>query len=476
MVHFDEHTIELYVAGSDRVLHQRTDIERHLAECGTCRELADRMRVFYADLQAILADAGTARIGSSGAMVRNDHRLRPQYENDAYAVPLERYGTLAKVQGFVRRHPFVTSSGSFMLLAALAMLLNLALPIRGPDTNPAYPRLMQDQGLVEIRNAANLKLWDIPTSAVLKENGRSDAAVLSRLVNIQDLDHDGANEVVTLLQQGNESYNRSLRIYDPHKNLVIEKSFSEPFQYLDRAYTPNIDIASLVVDDVVTKDKPEIWITGNSRNRSPGVTMRLDARANVLGKYWHFGQLRDIYSVSLGPDSRKRIVLTGTDDSADSTKGEFPVIVVLDPEKVVGEFRSTLSPGFAFPASEAELYYIALPGCDMNAVVNYKPGPAGLIDTASTVIQFRLSTHPDADPTHWFEFDFFFDRDMHIREVKSNNHTDAVRENFVKQDLLGGSIGRAYLEDLKDRVRYWDGSEWRRDPVQIQHRTRVAIR
>jgi hypothetical protein len=430
--------------------------------------------VFYGDLQANLPDAGTAGIGSSGAVVRSDRHLRPQYEHDAYAVPLERYGTLAKVQGFVRRHPVVTSAGSFTLLAALALLLNLALPIREPDTNPAYPRLMQDRGLVEIRNEDNLKLWDLRTNAILAEHGRSDATVLGRLVNFRDLDHDGTNEVVTLLQQSNEDYNRSLRIYDSHKNLIIEKSFSEPFQYLDRSYTPNIDLASLVVDDVVENGTPEIWITGNSRNRSPGVTLRLDARGNILGKYWHFGQLRDIYSITLGPEKKKRIVLTGTDDAADSTGGEFPVIVVLDPEKVTGEGRSTLSPGFAFPASEAELFYIALPACDMNRIVNYKPGPAGLIDTASTMIQFRLATHPDSNFTDWFEFDFFFDRDMNPLDVKSNDHTNAVRAKLVEQGLLGGSIGKAYCDDLKDRVRYWDGSTWRKDPVQVQHTPRMA--
>jgi hypothetical protein len=152
------------------------------------------------------------------------------------------------------------------------------------------------------------------------------------------------------------------------------------------------------------------------------------------------------------------------------------VIVVLDPEKVTGEGRSTLSPGFAFPASEAELYYIALPACDMNTVVNYRPGPAGLIDTASTVIQFRLATHPTEDVTAWFEFDFFFDRDMNIFDVKSNDHTNAVRAKLVKQDLLGGSIGKAYCDDLRDRVRYWDGSAWRKYPARVQHAPRLANR
>jgi hypothetical protein len=474
MVHFDEHTIELYVTGSDRVRDRQAAIEQHLAECATCRELADRMMAFYADLRANLSDAGNTRAGSSGAMVRSDHRLRPQYENDAYAVPLERYGTLANVQGFVRRHPIASSAGTFTLLAALAMLLNLALPSRAPDTNPAYPRLMPDRGLVEIRNAENLKLWDLSTSIIFSGFVDSDVDYLAKLVKIEDLDHDGTNEVISILKQGEDAYNQQLRIYDSRKNTILAMRFSEPFKYLDRSYTPNVDLGSILVDDVVEGGKPEIWPTGNSRGRSPGVTIRMDAKGNILGKYWHFGQLRDIYSMTLGPDRKKMIVLTGMNDTADSTEGEFPVIVVLDPEKVTGETRSTLSPGFAFPASDAELYYIALPASDMNAVVHYKPGAPSLMDTASTLMQFRLSTRLDEDHSRWFEFDFFFDRDMNIQEVKSNNHTDAVRDSFVKQDRLGGSIGRAYLEDLRDRVRYWDGSEWRKEPVRVQQGVRLA--
>ena len=47
MEHFSEHMLELYVRNSDGVQNRRAEIEQHLAECFSCRELVLELQAFY---------------------------------------------------------------------------------------------------------------------------------------------------------------------------------------------------------------------------------------------------------------------------------------------------------------------------------------------------------------------------------------------------------------------------------------------
>jgi hypothetical protein len=475
MDHLDEHTIELYIVGSRRIEAKKGEIERHLAECPSCHDLSVRMEEYYADFGQVLAESDRVGIHRSRAIVRGRPHIKPMYERHAEAVHVESGGKLVRMFAFSRRHPIAVSGGSIALLAGLALLLNLAIPRANIDQDPAYCRYSLSQGLVEIRNSNNRILWDLPTTVKLADSPYVDKIYLSRVIYIGDLNRDGMNEVVSTLQLGDEVYNHTLRIFDSRKETLFEQGLSESFGYLDRTYTPNIDVGSMLVEDVIQEGKKEIWVAGNSRDRSPSVAIRMDRNGNVLGKYWHFGQFREIYCARLGPDQKKRIILAGTDDAEDTTHGEFPAIVVLDPEKVVGESCSLRSPGFAFPPSDAELLYISLPESDINLALGNKPGRTLLIDTSQALFQFRTSTRVDRTEPDYFEFDYLFDLNMDIQEVKSNNFTDDVHESLARKGLVHGVIDRSYLKDLRTRVRYFDGSSWHRELVQVHHPTHVAM-
>ena len=474
MVHCDEHTLELYVTGSGRVRDQRAAIEAHLAECATCSDLVARMREYYAGFHAHLPEVGTGMAANSGALARREMNVGPAYRRDVRTIPVERFGPLARAQRFVRHHPVAASAGSTFILGALGLLLYLSWPAQGVEKNPSYPHYVQDQGLVEIRNAENKPLWDLRANANLTEYGRAPEASVAKYLSIRDLDGDHVNEVITVLPQNDATYPGSLRIYDARKNLLREREFSVEFNYLNRSYVPAIDIGSMLVDDVVATGRPEIWVTGNSRDRSPGVTIRMDATGALLGGYWHFGQLREISCLPSSPGHSKQILLAGTGDADDTTHGITSVIVVLDPAKVTSVGRSTRNPGFHFPVSEAEEYYIELPTTDMNVALKTLPAPPQFRDITPTMILVRSSTRPGEDPAGFFEFDFLFDRDMKLLEVKSNNHTDHVRRELLQRGLIRGPIDRAYLDELKSRVRYWDGGQWVKEAVRVRRQVDVA--
>ena len=111
MVHLDEHTLELYVTGSARVQNQKAAIEQHLEGCATCSGLAARMREYYVDFHATLPEAGTGKVAAPGALARREDRVGPPYRRDMHTIPVERFGTLAKAQRFMRHHPVAAARG-----------------------------------------------------------------------------------------------------------------------------------------------------------------------------------------------------------------------------------------------------------------------------------------------------------------------------------------------------------------------------
>jgi len=58
---------------------------------------------------------------------------------------------------------------------------------------------------------------------------------------------------------------------------------------------------------------------------------------------------------------------------------------------------------------------------------------------------------------------------MRILQVKSYNTTDRLHLMLAEQGKVKGKIDKKYLEDFKNSVRYWDGKEWRREVVQVNH-------
>jgi hypothetical protein len=449
MHHLDDHTIELFVTGSHTVAGERPAIEEHLAACPSCKATADRMAAFYLEFSRTLGEADFA---SPNTLPARSHRRTPLYHPQAGAVQKSGTGPLTSGTVFVRRHPIAATSGLAALLLGLALVF--AIPVFRKDPGPVRTIYNAAREQVEILDRNGDVLWTLPTHTRFDLHTDTDLTALSQSIAIHDLDGDGVNEVLSILRLADEEYNHTLRIYDARDALIRSTPIVAEFRYLDRTYSPNIDLGAILVDDFGGNRTPEIWITGNSRERSPGVTMRLDAQGNVLGSYWHFGQLRYIYSIPLGKDGSKSIVLTGVDDAEDSTHGEFPVIVVLDPAKISGERRSLRSTGFAFAPSDAERFIVALPLTDMNTALQMKPDKIRLVDTSATTLVFRVSSLVPGTENEMYQFDYFFDKDLRILEVKANSQTEVIRQALLEQGKVTGPLDRTYLEALKDGVRY----------------------
>ena len=477
MKHFDEHTLELYVLGSDVVKNQVEEIEAHISECYGCRTLVEQIRGFYnqADEQFRLKPEVTG--DPKGSLIRRQQGVEPWFEPYISEVPFRPPSTFGKIILFTRRHPVVTSTVGLGLAAALVALgMFISNPFRKPvdnvpeDKNPSFVDYNQTTDMLEILNAEHQLLWQRKSPEISAARHFENTDRVHQTV-VADIDGDGTNEVITCLEISgyNTSLNdRHLLVFDSRGGLMWERQFSEPVHYLARAYSPKFNAHAVLVMGDGAYGKKNILIIADHESRSPSVIYRLDARGEVIGSYWHFGTIETFYLIDLNEGGKQELILCGKNDVNDTTHSEFPAVAVLDPLKIVGDRCSSACPGFNLPVSDAELYYLSFPRSDIDTADHSTSGMRRLEVNDSTYLKFVVS-HFDL----WI-FDFYLDHSMRVLQVKSYDLTYAVHKKLEQEGKLSGTIDEAYLERMREAVRYWDGRKWQRTISKVEVQSPAA--
>ncbi|MBA4311874.1 MAG: hypothetical protein C0417_04495 [Chlorobiaceae bacterium] len=474
MHHIDEHTIELYVLGSDLVKEQIAEIEAHLKECRGCRTLAGQMEAFYKNAEDSLQISknyvknGTQK---SKALVRINKAVEQYY--DPFAPPV-RYHTntpLAKMFYFVRRHPVAVSISSFASFIVVGWLLNdfikpVAKDNAITDKNPSSFLYNTNANMLEIYNKQDEKLWEIISPGLL-ERFNHDRLVKRSSTVLCDIDNNDTNEVITNISLRKEG-EHSLKILNAYKKIILEKEFVVPFNYLNRTYSPNFSPDGIVVNNFKNKEKKEIILITENIGRSPAFVARLDEKGNEIGRYWHFGYFMSMFPLDVNNDGKEELVLCGKNDTPDSINQEYPVIAVIDPLKIIGDTKSTACPGFNWKFSDAELFYIRFPRSDINDQLKCIPQVNSMnVESESDISFFSPISGDYAEQD--LGFDFYFSKNLKIRRVKSNSAIIRFRANMVNKGKLAGEIDQPYLDNLKNNIRYWDGKKWRKEWTMVKH-------
>ncbi len=466
MQHPDEHTLELYVLGSASVAGQTQEIEHHLTQCIGCRETVERMTTFYREVNADLAQQPQSEGRKDEALVEIHKRITKTREPDPPAIPLRPVTRIQRFQYFMRQHPVMTGGGTFAALAGFAMLLNTAPSFFKENRNPYLINYNDLEKRIEILDRRYEKLWSFPSDDAQKigtYNGRG----LRQEIALFDIDGDGENEVLscTTFPEDKNGTDRPFRVLDANGNTKQKYSFKSEIHYLQRTYSDNWN-ASMFVIDSSDRTNPSL-IVAWSGGRSPAVVTRMNRKLEVEGEYWHFGSIVGMRLVDLNDDGKPELFISGQNEALDSIRGEFPAFAVLDPSRIVGTGKSATTPGFAIPASQAELFYVGLPVSSISAALDVHETVRGMFNVGPTY----FSTSVDGA---WYRelpisFEYVFSRDLRVVEVKSGNATDAVHRLLAKEGKLSGKLDPAYLQNLKSGVRYWDGLEWRKEVAGVNN-------
>ncbi|MBI5216597.1 MAG: hypothetical protein HY960_12670 [Ignavibacteriae bacterium] len=467
MNHYSEHVLEMYVVGSEKVESRRQDIELHLRECHGCRTLVSNIREFYGEMKEEYERNESLEPKERSALVPVELSVTPLNEPFSAPVLYRPQTFIQKIQYYLIRYPVRTVAAGVASSSLLYALTFFALGDLLQDRNPAIYNYNNKTGYFEVFNKGYNKLWELP---ILVDDNLNEFEIHNRITftKIADLNGDKVNEVATTIRLPDDEkaiFQQKLRVFDSKKNLIFFKGFNSDFQYLNRRYDNVFTAHALLVEDFTGAGKNDIIVSATSI-RSPMYLQRIDAGGNVLGEYWHFGQMNGLFSKDITNDGINEIVAFGIDDALDSVHVERLCIVVLDGTKISGKKKSTVSQGFAMPFSDAEILYLQFPICDMNVVLGNKPNNLTFQSEKEGLLTFSTtSNRPDNVP----DFHYLLSNDMKVVEVKSTTATDRVREQLIKEGKLKGSIDKTYLENLKNEVQYWNGTSWQKSWTKVNH-------
>lgn len=473
MQHIDQKLLELYVLNDETILPQRDMIERHLNECAGCRELVARMEDMYAGFFESMETKPLQTQSSLPVRQKKSltiaspsplQEIRANYE-------IER-APMRRVMLFVRRHPVVSSTMSLFVLGFFALLgFEVFKAIENIDENPSYYRYSPDSKL-EIYNKENKLLWSIPGNPLTVTASAEQARGIYR-TQILDLQGDGINEVLTSAQVG-ATINASpltLKIFDNRGKLTRTFTFNDKhISFRNNHYDTEFLIGYLFASRM-SQNTLNLFILANN-GRSPNFIARVDSNLNIIGRYWHFGNLvtSGVYTQFHG--NKKRIVAGGINDVEDEQMREFPVLVILDPEKIYDNTESSLTRGFGLPQSTAEEYYIRFPETDMEKTTKTKSGVMKITYEDTTLLGVKVENFEIPLTPNYVGFEYFLSKkDLRIVDVKFFSSTQRTHQRLLSEGKIHSTFGRQYLEDLKKRVEYWDGEKWSRKPVRIKHQT-----
>lgn len=462
MRHIEEHILEMYILDPGSVGDKAAEIEAHIGGCEGCRSLLDEIAGFHADLREELRRPPLSESKRGKAMIRKPGLPQPFFDDTP--IPYIPTTRIEKFRYMVRRHPIVSGATSFVSMAALAAATWV---LSNEPPNPNFVRFNQRIGSIEVCDTMGNGLWSLPSTDITNNDELTIEIARNRTL-IDDLDHDGRNEVITTLGiDSNRDTPRPVRMYSASGKVLMEQSFNFDIAYLNRMYGSKYHAGSIATGDFDGDGEDEIIVAAQNIDRSPACIVRLTHDGQELGRYWHFGTIPKIQVLDLNADGRMELLMVGSNDTRDTAiHHEFAFLAVLDPSKIVGESRTTTASGFGFKESDAELYYLQFPFTEL-----HEPNHWNMTVDVLSVIGPRLlgitCTTGGVESSKMPTFHYYLDFDLHVNEVKSNSRTDQF---FANRRAAGESsivVDAQYLERLKQEVLYWDGREWRKEVVRV---------
>jgi hypothetical protein len=468
MNHIDEHTLELFILHAESVEGQRAEIEAHLAECRGCKDLADEIASFHAELKDELAKPHVPAARPEKALTKRNEHLAPFRDLFGTPMPYIPQTRVQKLTRFVFRHPVMSGAGVLSLAAGLALLFNVATKqpakyeIR--DKNPFSYHYDEAGGYLQIFNHNYEKLWEVPYLNRHAELALDEEKNKAPYTKIADIHNDGINEVLTIVPfEGEFQYHNRLRVFSSTQKLLFVKDFIRTVEYDARLYDPFFAAVEFVISNFEGK-RTDIFITANNL-RSPTFLVRMNNNGVVLGEYWHFGHLMGPRIIQIGPEKKKALLMIGSNDTQDTIKQEYAMIVVIDPEKIMGIKKSTMASMYKLPPSDAELFYIRLPKSSLEAALHVH---SGIILQSVTDTLLTIGRSPGiTDET--LKFHYLFNNDMKVVGVKPTTGTIYSYDQLVLEGKLKGRLDQAYLDNLKNNVEYWDGTKWQKHHTGVNH-------
>ncbi len=445
MKHLSDEIIERYILGDLKTEDNLALIEKHFAECYSCNQLKEEMAEYY----AMLDETGQHQLESKNAVVR----IEPAFN----AVEVARKPSIKNLPiRFLRK----VKSNPVKSTALIAAALVLATLINTNDLfnfggSLQYFTLNEAERVINLYDQKDNLLWKLPynSSANPKE---TDSKFGMKTIQLKDLNGDGEKELITTLDvDGNMDH---LFAFDKNKKLTLSKKLGEVISYNNNYYQDNNSAIGFLIEDFRRDDTNEIFV-GVKNRRSPFKLSRFDDKGKLLGEYWHFGHVWGMYSLDVTGGSDKEIILCGIND--DYTQA---AMIILDPQKLIGEKESSVTRGFNLAKSDAEIAYLLFPLTSVDVVNRERTNTAS--PRAKSIINQNISTGTftiliSGDEKNTApEFDVTLNRELNVVSIKPIDHTIRIFNEYSTKGLISQPLTPQTLEEYKSEIKYWNGEKF----------------
>ncbi len=317
-----------------------------------------------------------------------------------------------------------------------------------------------NQKQLTILNQEGQELWrhDFPIEQNLSEEhyrshfqNRQYAVGRTRLPVIQfkDINQDGHKEVlfaVTYPVVNGKFYCFSYKgdklwSIDPGRELTFGS----------KVYLDEYRFSKFLSDDLTGDGFAEILLSSIHTPEFPTQLLLLNHEGKQLGAYWHSGRISDFVFEDIDGDGIKDIIIGGVNNQFDC-----PFLAVFDSEKISGCSPNTGEYACAALEPGSEKYYIRLPLTKIGEAVGPHETCSRIMNRGAGI--WSVTTSPTS-------LQYRFDEDFRILEVRDSHAFEMQFREARQKGYVSGELNQAYLDSLKDRVRYYDGENWGTEPA-----------
>lgn len=272
---------------------------------------------------------------------------------------------------------------------------------------------------------------------------------------IRDINADGANEVVFAPRRKRDQTGEGwIFCYDRAGTRLWKFHGGKELRCGGTVYSPDFRIAGFVCRDLDGDGRLETIVESFHAPDWPCQLAVLDSSGKLTGEFWNAGYMREIAFKDINGDGREEIIACGVNNEY---RGGF--LVVFDTRKIGGS--SPQSGGFVCQGlgKGSELLYVTTPMVDVAKAEGVWVSGFVFLDITDNG-WIRATTGEDLI----YDFDF----GLKCVQLTAGHVFNVHHQAMLEAGKIKSVLGPAYLAQLREGIRYWDGEAWTAAPTAVR--------
>jgi len=334
------------------------------------------------------------------------------------------------------------------------------------DRNPVSYNL-EDSKYV-LYNKHGVKLWKSEELEIINKMYFESPYGSSNRCILTDINSDGINELL-YLNKSDIDIEKSQKIFCSNSE-IINFPYKIPQRNLNYPNDPVTNsfmyLRGISLIDCDGDGKNDILYWALHTQTYPGLIGAIDYNGKEIAEFWNEGHPIIVRILDLNNDGKQKIFAGGC-NNRDSI--ECAVLIVFDPEYISGSspFSDPLSNGI--PGKEE--YYILFPKSVLFEQTTRERNDVYDINLNSnnTITCWTSEGQGVNDESLMYEFD----KDMNLVSISCDDKFKHKYNILLQNNKKNLPDLNAYLESLKNKVRWWDGTKFVASPSKNRSYTEV---